>query len=136
MASKTGPKPKTGKPKSAKAKNVDEYLATLSEDKRASLEKLRKTIKAAVPKAEECISYGLAAFRLNGKPLVAFGATANHCAFYPMSSTVVASLQDELEDYDTSTGTIRFQPDKPLPASLVRKLIKTRIEENAECSAK
>ncbi len=114
-----------------KTKTIDEYLAAVSADQRAVLEKLRKAIKAAAPGAEECISYGLAAFRLNGKALVAFGATANHCAFYPMSSTTVAAHQDQLKDYDTSKGTIRFQADKPLPAALVRKLVKARIAENA-----
>lgn len=114
-----------------KANTIDEYLATLSEDNRAALEKLRKAIKAAAPKAEECISYRLPAFRLDGKMLVAFGATASHCAFYPMSSSTVEAHQDDLKDYDTSKGTIRFQPDRPLPAALVRKLVKARIAENA-----
>ena len=114
----------------AKPKTIDEYLAALSEDKRAALEKLRKTIRAAAPKAEECISYQLAAFRQNGM-LVAFGATANHCAFYLMSSSTVEAHKDELKDYDTSKGTIRFQADQPLPATLVRKLVKARIAENA-----
>jgi uncharacterized protein YdhG (YjbR/CyaY superfamily) len=114
----------------AKPKTIDEYLAAVTDDQRAALEKLRKTIRAAAPKAEECISYQLAAFRLNGKPLLAFGATANHCAFYPMSSSAVAAHQDELKAYDTSKGTIRFQPDKPLPVALVRKLVKARIAEN------
>ncbi len=113
-----------------KAKAIDEYLAALSDDKRAALEKLRKTIRAAAPNAEECISYQLPAFRLNGM-LVAFGATANHCAFYPMSSSTVAAHKDELKDYDSSKGTIRFQPDNPLPTALVRKLVKARIAENA-----
>jgi uncharacterized protein YdhG (YjbR/CyaY superfamily) len=114
----------------AKPKTIDEYLAALSDDKRAALEKLRKTIKAAAPGAEECISYQLAAFRQNGM-LVAFGATANHCAFYLMSSSTVEAHQDDLKDYDTSKGTIRFQADKPLPVALVRKLVKARIAENA-----
>ena len=113
----------------AKPKTIDEYLAALSEDKRAALEKLRKTIRAAAPKAEECISYQLAAFRQNGM-LVAFGATANHCAFYLMSSSTVEAHKDDLKDYDTSKGTIRFQADKPLPVALVRKLVKARIAEN------
>ena len=113
-----------------KPETIDECLATLSDDKRAALEKLRKTIKAAAPKAEECISYGLAAFRLDGKPLVAFGATANHCAFYLMSGSTVEAHLDELKDYATSKGTIRFQADNPLPAALVRKLVKARIAEN------
>ena len=119
----------------AKPKTIDEYLAALSADKRAVLAKLRKTIGAAAPKAEECISYQLAAFRQDGM-LVAFGATANHCAFYLMSSSTVAAHKDELKDYDTSKGTIRFQADKPLPVALVRKLVKARIEENAGRSRK
>jgi uncharacterized protein YdhG (YjbR/CyaY superfamily) len=114
-----------------KASTIDEYLANLSDDKRAALEKLRKTIRAAAPQAEECISYQMPAFRLNGM-LVGFGATANHCAFYPMSASTVAAHKEELQGYDTSKGTIRFQPDKPLPAALVRKLVKARIAENAD----
>jgi len=112
-------------------KTIDEYLAALSPDKRAALRKLRKIIRAAAPKAEERISYQLAAFRLDGRMLVAFGATENHCAFYLMSSSTVAACKAALEKYDTSKGTIRFQPDKPLPAALVRKLVKARIAENA-----
>ena len=112
-----------------KHKTIDEYLAALSDDKRAALEKLRKTIKVAAPKAEECISYQLPAFRQNGM-LVAFGATASHCAFYLMSSTTVEAHKDELQGYHTSKGTIRFPADKPLPAALVRKLVKARITEN------
>jgi len=113
-----------------KPKTIDEYLAALNDDQRAALEKLRKTIRAAAPEAEECISYQLAAFRQNGM-LVAMGATANHCAFYLMSSSTVEAHKDELKGYDTSKGTIRFQSDKPLPAALVRKLVKARISENS-----
>jgi uncharacterized protein YdhG (YjbR/CyaY superfamily) len=113
----------------AKPRTIDEYLAALSDDKRAALEKLRKTIKAAAPKAEECISYQIAAFRLNGM-LVGFGASANHCAFYLMSGSMVEACKDELKDCDTSKGTIRFQADKPLPTALVRKLVKARMAEN------
>ncbi len=113
-----------------KPTTIDEYLAALNDDQRAVLEKLRKTIQTAAPKAEECINYGLAAFRLHGKNLVGFGATAKHCAFYLMSGSTVEAHQDELKDYDTSKGTIRFSVDKPLPATLVRKLVKARIAEN------
>jgi uncharacterized protein YdhG (YjbR/CyaY superfamily) len=112
-------------------KTIDEYLAALSDENRAALEKLRKTIKALAPEAEECISYQIPAFRLGGRMLVGFGATANHCAFYPMSSSTVAAHKDELKAHDTSKGTIRFQADKPLPVALVRKLVKARIAENA-----
>lgn len=120
----------------AKTKTFDDYLAALRKDNRTALEKLRKTIKAAAPKAEECISYGLAAFKLNGKPLVALGATESHCAFYLMSNSTVAAHADELEKYDTSTGTIRFPANKPLPAALVKKLVKARMAENAARSSK
>ena len=76
-----------------KPKTIDDYLASLNGDKRAALERLRKVIRATAPKAEECISYGLPAFRLNGRPLVALGAAANHCAFYPMSGSTVGGLK-------------------------------------------
>ncbi len=114
----------------AKHKTIDEYLAAVSDDKRAALEKLRKTIKAAAPDAEECISYGIPAFRL-GLMLVGFGATSKHCALYLMSNTIVAAHADDLKGYDTSTGTIRFQADNPLPVALVKKLVQARIAENA-----
>jgi uncharacterized protein YdhG (YjbR/CyaY superfamily) len=114
-----------------KTKSIDDYLAALSDDKRAALERLRKIIHATAPRAEESISYGLPAFRLDGKPLVAFGATAHHCSFFPMSGATVAAHAHELQGYNTSKGTIRFQPDKPLPAALVRKIVKTRIAEDA-----
>jgi uncharacterized protein YdhG (YjbR/CyaY superfamily) len=120
----------------AKPKTIDEYLAAVSSDKRAALEKLRKTIQAAAPQAEECLSYGLAAFRLNGRSLVAFGASASHCAFYPMSASTVEAHQSELQGYETSKGTIRFPANKPLPAALVRKLVKARIAENVGRSRK
>jgi uncharacterized protein YdhG (YjbR/CyaY superfamily) len=107
------------------------HIEAVRDDQRAALEQLRQTIKRAAPKAQECISYGLAAFRLNGKPLVAFGAAASHCAFYLMSGSTVAAHQNLLKEYDTSKGTIRFQPDRPLPAALVRKLVKARLAENA-----
>ncbi len=123
----TGTKRTTTPAKSSKPKTHDDYLAAVTEDKRGALQKLRKAIKMAAPKAEECISYQLPAFRLNGKFLVAYGAATNHCAFYPGST--VKALKDELKDYDTSKGTIRFSADKPLPSALVRKLVKLRIAE-------
>ena len=113
---------------SKKPKSHDDYLAALSEDKRAALAKLRKIIKTAAPNAEECISYGICAFRQNGM-LVGYGATAKHCAFFLMNGSTVENYKDELAEYDTSKGTIRFQPGKPLSATLVRKLVKSRIAE-------
>ena len=113
----------------AKPQSVADYLATVRGDKRVALVQLRSTIRAAAPAAAECISYGLAAFRLNGRPLMAFAAWTNHCALYPMSSTVVSVFRDELKGFETSKGTIRFSPDKPLPTALVKKLVKARIAQ-------
>ena len=107
----------------------DDYLAPLSDDKRGALQKLRKEIKAAAPKAEECVSYGVPGFRLNGRLLVSYGAGAKHCAFYPGS--IVRKFTKELKAYDSGEGTIRFSPDKPLPAVLVRKIVKARIAQRS-----
>ncbi len=115
----------------AKPKTIDEYLAPLSNEKRAALEKLRKDIKAAAPRAEECISYGVPGFRLGGKLLVSFGTATNHCSFYPGARPLEVH-QDAIKGYKTSKGTLRFPVDRPLPTALVRKLVKTRIEEYAE----
>ncbi|PZR71519.1 MAG: hypothetical protein DLM73_15870 [Chthoniobacterales bacterium] len=111
-----------------KAKNIDDYLATLPENQRAALEKLRKAIKAAAPKAEECISYDMPAFRLDGKLLVSFAAWAKHCAFYPGSYPAKVH-QAALKAYDTNKGSIRFSEENPLPATLVRKLVKSRVAQ-------
>jgi uncharacterized protein YdhG (YjbR/CyaY superfamily) len=116
--------------------SIDEYIARLSDDKRTALERLRRAIRAAAPKAEECISYQMPAFRLDGKVLVLFAATAGHCSFYPGSGTAVEAHRDELKDYGVSKGTIRFQPERPLPAGLVRKLVRYRIAENAALAQK
>jgi uncharacterized protein YdhG (YjbR/CyaY superfamily) len=115
---------------------IDEYLAKVKPDQRAVLQKLRKTIHAAAPGAEEGISYGLAGFRYQGRALVAIGATVDHCAFYLMSSTVLGAFGDELQGYDTSKGTIRFEPRSPLPVALVRRLVRARIAENAAAKGK
>jgi uncharacterized protein YdhG (YjbR/CyaY superfamily) len=114
----------------ATPQTVDEYLAPLSDDKRAALEKLRRAIRSAAPEAEECICYQIPAYRLGGRLLVAFGAAARHCAFYP-GSFPVKTHKDELGAYDAIKGTIRFQAHSPLPATLLRKLVKTRIAERA-----
>lgn len=108
------------------ARTIDEYLDDLSDDKRAALEKLRQAIRAAAPEAEECIAYGVPALRLGGKFLVAFGAGAKHCAFYP-GGTAMEAHQSDLAGYGTSKGTIRFQPKAGLPLRLVRKIVKSRM---------
>jgi uncharacterized protein YdhG (YjbR/CyaY superfamily) len=113
-----------------KPKTIDEYLANVKPDHRKTLQKLRQTIQTAVPKAEECISYGIPAFRLNGSLLVGFAAWSNHCSFYPMSSKTLKKSRNELRNFQTSKGTLRFSPDKPMPVALVKKLLKARIAEN------
>lgn len=113
------------------SKDVDEYLAQVPEDARAALEKLRKTIRAAVPKATEALSYGIPTFKLHGRALVWYAAFKNHCSFFPLSAAMREEHAKELEGYDTTAkGTLRFSANKPLPAALVRKLVKTRIAEN------
>lgn len=108
---------------------VDDYLAKVEPDKRAALEALRRQILALAPGAEETISYGIPSYKFDG-PLVALGAAKKHCAFYGMSSTLFEELGGELAAYDTSKGTIRFQPNAPLPEALVRKIVQARLAEN------
>jgi uncharacterized protein YdhG (YjbR/CyaY superfamily) len=114
----------------AGAAEVDAYLAAQPEDQRRALEALRATIRSSAPGMTERISYRIATCRLQGRPLVGFGATKNHCSFYLMSTEVLATHRDELERYDTAKGTIHFQPGSPLPKTLVRRLVRARIEEN------
>jgi uncharacterized protein YdhG (YjbR/CyaY superfamily) len=116
------------KTNTAKPQTIAEYLAPLSSEKRATLQKLRKAIKSAAPNVEECISYGIPAFRLDGKLLLAFGAATKHCAFYAGAAPNRAH-RAELKAYSTAKGTIRFQPDEPLPTALVRKLVRFRVAE-------
>jgi uncharacterized protein YdhG (YjbR/CyaY superfamily) len=112
-----------------KPRTIDEYLAALPPDKRAALQKVRRAVHAAAPGAEECISYGMPAFRLNGKLIAGFRAAADHCSYHPMSGETVATLAADLAKYETSRGTIRFPARDGLPATLVRKLVKARIAE-------
>src|SRR5215475_8499957 len=101
-------------------RTIDEYLASQDVASRAALGKVRRAILAAAPKAQECISYGVPAFRLDGRFLVAFGAAAQHCSFFPGSFPIEVHKK-ALKNYDLSKGTIRFPADKPMPAGLVRK---------------
>jgi uncharacterized protein YdhG (YjbR/CyaY superfamily) len=109
--------------------DIDNYLAHISEPARTALQNLRKTIRAAAPNAVEAINYKLPTFRHLGM-LVGYGATTKHCALYVMSGSVLSPFKDELSAYDTSKGTIRFPANAPLPAALVRKIVKARIAEN------
>ena len=112
----------------SKAKTIDEYLAALDDEKRTALEKLRNIISGVAPKAEECISYQMPAFKIDGRVFLWFGASQNHCALYP--GGIVAQYKNELQGYRIAKGTIRFYPNKPIPDALVRKIVKARIDEN------
>jgi uncharacterized protein YdhG (YjbR/CyaY superfamily) len=109
--------------------SVDEYLALVPDDARAALEKLRKTIKAAAPDTTETISYQMPTFKYQGRALVGYAAFKNHCSLFPYSGKIMNLCKEELESYETSKGTIRFPVDRPLPSAVVRKIVKTRMEE-------
>lgn len=116
------------------AKTVGEWLARLPPEQRGALEKLRAQIMAAAPGAVEGISYGMPTFSLHGH-LVAFGAFKNHLSFFPMSSTLIPKIP-EAAAIASSSGTLQFQADKPIPAALVKKLVKARVVENVEVASK
>ena len=111
---------------------IDTVLDKLPDDQRAALQSLRETIAAAAPDAVEAMSYGAPAFRYRDHPLVSFNAAKSHCSLYVMSPDVIVKYEADLEGYDTSKGTIRFTPAKPLPADLVTKLVRARMAETDE----
>ena len=154
---KSAPARKTGKKKAAAAKNtsenraaagrttsrlsspspgcaerskIDDYLATVTGDQRTALDKLRKVIRSIVPRAEECISYGMPAFRVDGRVIAGFQATAKGCSYYPFSGTTLQILAGDLQGFGKTKSALHFHPDEPLPVNLVRKLIKARIAES------
>ena len=108
---------------------IDAFLAGVPEPFRSTLQSVRAMIRAAAPGATEAMSYGAPAFKLHGA-LVAYGPAKTHCSLYVMSPAVMEANRDVLEGYDTSKGTVRFPPDKPLPRSLVTKLVRARVAEN------
>jgi uncharacterized protein YdhG (YjbR/CyaY superfamily) len=110
--------------------NVDNYLAKVDPRHRNLLQQLRKTIHALVPEVEECISYRMPAFRLGGRIIAGFAATSKGCSYYPFSGRTLATLAADVEGYEGTKGAIHFGPEKPLPSSLVRKLLKARIAES------
>jgi uncharacterized protein YdhG (YjbR/CyaY superfamily) len=114
------------------SKQVTAHLANLPQPQKSTLQELRKSILEVIPEAEEVISYGFPGYRINGKIICGFDAFKNHCSFFPHSSLVIPELEKELLNYKTSKGALQFAVDKPLPKSLVRKLIKTRMRLLAE----
>jgi uncharacterized protein YdhG (YjbR/CyaY superfamily) len=109
---------------------VEVYLARVPELARGTLERVRAMIRAAAPdEAEEVLSYGMPAFRYKGA-LVAYAAFKDHCSFFPMQASLIDEMQEELADYRTAKGTLQFPLDKPLPAALVKKMVRARVAEN------
>jgi len=115
--------------KAASVNTIDDYLASVPDDFRTALGKLRKTIRAAAPKATEVISYQIPAYKHSGL-LVGFAAAKNHCTFHIMSVKVTNEHAADLEGFKIGRASIRFTPDEQLPAALIIKLVKARIAEN------
>lgn len=111
------------------AQDIDSYLAPLDEPARSALEELRRSILAVVPDAEECISYGMPAFKVKGATIAGFAAFKNHLSFLPHSGSVLGTLGDEVSRYEGTKGSLHFPPDAPLPAGLVEKLVRARMRE-------
>jgi uncharacterized protein YdhG (YjbR/CyaY superfamily) len=115
------------------AQDVDQYLARVPEPARSALKQVRATIRSVVPSdCTEGISYGIPAFRYKGRALVGFAAFTNHCSLFPMGSSAIAAFKDELKDFQTSKGTIRFTVERPLPVALLKKVVKARVAQNNE----
>jgi uncharacterized protein YdhG (YjbR/CyaY superfamily) len=111
------------------ARDVDNYLAKLDEPKRSTLGAVRRSILAVIPEAEEGLSYGTPAFKVQGKTVAGFAAFKNHLSYLPHSGSVLAELADDLTAYERTKGALHFRVDEPLPVSLIRRLIRTRMQE-------
>ena len=116
----------------SKPKTIGEYLATVSPESRATLENLRRKIRTILPKAEECISYSMPAFRSEGHVVAGFLATKRGCSYFPFSGTTLATLADELVGYDRTKSALHFDTGRPLQVTLVRKLLKARVAETQD----
>ena len=110
-------------------KEVDTYLSAVPEPQRSTLKELRKLIRAALPNAEECLSYNMPAFKLEGQVIAGFASARNHCSYYPFSGRTLTTLSAEVSKYVTTKGSLHFAVDKCIPATLVNKLVKTRLKE-------
>jgi uncharacterized protein YdhG (YjbR/CyaY superfamily) len=113
----------------ADTSTIDEYLATVTGARCAALKKLRKAIRSIVPDAEECIRYGMPAFRLRGAVVAGFAARKNGCSYFPFSGTTLRTLAKEIAGYEHTKSSLHFDAEKGLPTSLLRKLLQARIDE-------
>lgn len=105
-----------------------DYLGKLPDVQRTALEDLRISIRQAAPDAEEAVSYGMPAFKLYGRPLVAYAAFKNHLSLFPMGTAAIDAFREELRDFEVSSGTIRFTPERPLPKDLLQKIVRYRVD--------
>ncbi|MBK7644629.1 MAG: DUF1801 domain-containing protein [Planctomycetes bacterium] len=112
-----------------KPKTIDEYIAKVSGEQRRALDELRRGLRSLLPQAEECISYGMPAFRLEGRIVAGFAATSKGGSYYPFSGSTLASLSSELKGYSSTKSALHFTTQAPLPPALVRKLVKARVAE-------
>ena len=112
-----------------KITSVTDYLNELPDNVYIALENIRQIIKYLVPDAEETISYQVPSYKYKGM-LVGFGAAKNHCSFFVMSSTLLNDFKEDIKGFETSTGTIRFTPEKPIPNDLITKIVMARLAEN------
>ena len=110
-----------------KPTTIDEYLASVTGERRAALDNIRRTIRTILPEAEECISYRIPAFRFKGRIVAGFAATAKGCSYFPFSGSTLRTLAEELENFEQTKSSLHFDPAKPLSVALLRKLIKARI---------
>ena len=108
---------------------IDGYLSTVTGPRRAALRALRRTIRSILPRAEECISYGIPAFRLDGRIVAGFAATAKGCSYFPFSGATLGTLSRELQAYEKTKSSLHFDPRRPLRRTLVRKLLRARMAE-------
>lgn len=115
--------------KESSSSKVQAYIASAPQESRAKLKELRSIIKSLIPQAEEGISYGMPVFKLNGKSLICFAGYKHHIGFYPMSGTFIKSYQEDLKNYKTSKGAVQFPIEKPLPITLIKKLVKGKLQE-------
>ena len=111
------------------AAEIDAYLDELDEPSRVALEQLRRNILSVLPEAEECISYGLPAFRIGGKVVAGFAAFKNHLSYLPHSGSTLNSLEQDLDGFDRTKGSLHFPVDQELPLALVTKLVTARLNE-------
>jgi uncharacterized protein YdhG (YjbR/CyaY superfamily) len=110
-------------------RDIDDYLATVDEPKRRTLEALRQSILAVIPDAEQCISYGMPAFKVHGRTVAGFAAFKNHLSYLPHSGSVLDAVRDDVAGYESTKGSLHFPADRPLPADLVEKLVRARMRE-------